>query len=154
MTDVALGTLKRSYRERGAVAGFVVRLFREKPLGAVGAVIVLAFLFSPLVFPRSVSAAEAAVGGKPIVYWRPGCQYCLRLRLVLIGAAGRASWVNIWADPDAAAAVRAVADGNETVPTVVVDGVGRVNPGPRWVRERLRAGPVADSPPADPARVR
>ena len=106
--------------------------------------VVLAFLFSPLVFPRSVSAAEAAVGGKPIVYWRPGCQYCLRLRLMLIGAAGRASWVNIWADPDAAAAVRAVADGNETVPTVVVDGVGRVNPGPRWVRERLRAGPVAE----------
>ena len=102
--------------------------------------VVLAFVFSPLVFPRSVSAAEAAVGGKPIVYWRPGCQYCLRLRLVLIGAAGRASWVNIWTDPEAAAALRAVADGNETVPTVVVDGVSRVNPGPRWVREQLRAG--------------
>ena len=106
--------------------------------------VVLAFLFSPLAFPRSVSAAEAVAGGKPIVYWRPGCQYCLRLRLVLIGAAGRASWVNIWADPEAAAAVRAVADGNETVPTVVVDGVSRVNPGPRWVRDRLRAGPVGE----------
>ena len=106
--------------------------------------VVLAFLFSPLVFPRSVSAAEAAVGGKPIVYWRPGCQYCLRLRLVLIGVAGRVSWVNIWTDPEGAAAVRAVAGGNETVPTVVADGVSRVNPGPRWVRERLRAGPVGE----------
>ena len=106
--------------------------------------VVLAFLFSPLVFPRSVSAAEAAVGDKPIIYWRPGCQYCLRLRLALIGVAGRVSWVNIWTDPEAAAAVRAVAGGNETVPTVVADGVSRVNPGPRWVRERLRAGPVGE----------
>lgn len=97
----------------------------------------LAAVFSPLVFPRSTSAAEAARAGKPIIYWRPGCQYCLRLRFTLIGAARKASWVNIWADPEAAAAVRAVADGNETVPTVVVDGESRVNPGPRWVRARL-----------------
>ncbi|TCC59351.1 hypothetical protein E0H73_22085 [Kribbella pittospori] len=106
--------------------------------------VVLAFLFSPLVFPRSVRAAEAAARGKPVVYWRPGCQYCLRLRLALIGVAGRASWVNIWTDPEAAAAVRAVANGNETVPTVVVDGESRVNPGPGWVRERLRTGPVGE----------
>lgn len=105
---------------------------------------VLAFLFSPLVFPRSVRAADAAARGKPVVYWRPGCQYCLRMRLALIGVAGRASWVNIWTDPEAAAAVRAVANGNETVPTVVVDGVSRVNPGPRWVRDRLRTEPVGE----------
>ena len=105
--------------------------------------VVLALLLSPLVFPRSVSAAEAAARGKPIVYWRPGCQYCLRMRLMLIGTARRASWVNIWTDPEAAAAVRLVADGNETVPTVVADGVSRVNPAPQWVRERLRFGPVS-----------
>jgi mycoredoxin len=98
---------------------------------------VLAAVFSPLAFPRSTSAVEAARAGKPIIYWRPGCQYCLRLRLTLLGAARGASWVNIWTDPDAAAAVRAVADGNETVPTVVVDGESRVNPAPRWVRARL-----------------
>ena len=102
--------------------------------------VVLAALFSPLAFPRSVSVDEAARRGKPIVYWRPGCQYCLRLRLTLTGVTGRASWVNIWTDPAAAAAVRAVADGNETVPTVVLGGESRVNPDPRWVRERLRAG--------------
>ncbi|GAA3118595.1 hypothetical protein GCM10010521_02770 [Streptomyces rameus] len=38
----------------------------------------LAVLHSPLVFPRSVGAAEAqarnAVDGRPIVYWRPGVQ--------------------------------------------------------------------------------
>jgi mycoredoxin len=100
--------------------------------------VVLAALFSPLAFPRSVSVDEAVRRGKPIVYWRPGCQYCLRLRLTLTGAAGRASWVNIWTEPEAAAAVRAVAGGNETVPTVVVGGESRVNPDPRWVRDRLR----------------
>lgn len=41
--------------------------------------------------------------------------------------------VDIWADPSAAATVRAIASGNETVPTVVVgdattDGIGLVNP--------------------------
>jgi mycoredoxin len=102
--------------------------------------VLLGCLFSPLVFPRSVSAAEAAAQGKPIVYWRPGCQFCLRLRLRTLGVAGRASWVNIWRDPEAAAAVRAVAAGNETVPTVVVGGDSRVNPDPGWFRERLRSG--------------
>lgn len=36
--------------------------------------------------------------------------------------------VDIWQDPAAAAAVRAVADGNETVPTVHVAGQWLVNP--------------------------
>jgi len=35
---------------------------------------------------------------------------------------------NIWEDPEAAAVVRSHARGNETVPTVVIDGVGLVNP--------------------------
>ena len=35
---------------------------------------------------------------------------------------------NIWDDPEAAAVVRSHARGNETVPTVVIDGVGLVNP--------------------------
>ena len=108
----------------------------------LAAFVLLGFLFSPLVFPRSVSAAEATRRGKPVVYWRPGCQYCLRLRLTTVGVAGRASWVNIWRDPEAAAAVRAVAGGNETVPTVVVGSDSRVNPEPRWVRELLRSGTV------------
>jgi mycoredoxin len=111
--------------------------------GTVGAVLqfllfaVLAAVISPLVFPRSVSAAEAARAGKPIVYWRPGCQFCLRLRFSLFGSARRASWVNIWTDPEAAAAVRAAADGNETVPTVVAGAETRVNPSPQWVRQQL-----------------
>ena len=67
------------------------------------------------------------------VYWRPGCPFCLWLRLVLRVRGARAQWVNIWDDPTAAAFVRSVADGNETVPTVVINGHPLVNPAPRRV---------------------
>ncbi|GAA1500949.1 hypothetical protein GCM10009760_63270 [Kitasatospora kazusensis] len=63
-----------------------------------------------------------------VVYWRPGCPYCMRLRLQLRFTRLRYSLVNIWKDPDAAAFVRSVADGNETVPTVTVAGRAMVNP--------------------------
>lgn len=35
---------------------------------------------------------------------------------------------NIWEDPDAAATVRSIARGNETVPTVVIGEARMVNP--------------------------
>ncbi|MCQ9134683.1 glutaredoxin domain-containing protein [Streptomyces hilarionis] len=101
----------------------------------------LAGVSSPLLFPRSVSAQEAqrrsAVDGRPVVYWRPGCTYCIRLRMRLGRSARRLHWVDIWRDPAGAAAVRAVNDGNETVPTVVVAGRSHTNPDPDWVREQL-----------------
>lgn len=102
---------------------------------------VLAGVNSPLVFPRSIGAREAqrrsADDGRPVVYWRPGCTYCLRLRFRLGRRARRAHWVDIWRDPEGAAAVRAVNDGNETVPTVVVAGQPHTNPDPGWLRARL-----------------
>ncbi|GIF70045.1 membrane protein [Asanoa ishikariensis] len=105
--------------------------------------VALAFLWSPLAFPRSIGAADAqqrsGVDGRPVIYWRPGCPYCQRLRLRLGRHGRRAHWVNIWTDPAGAAAVRAIAGGNETVPTVVVDGESRVNPDPAWLLGRLRA---------------
>lgn len=101
----------------------------------------LAAVFSPLIFPRSVGSDEArrrgAADGRPVVYWRPGCTYCLRLRLRLGRRARQLHWVNIWRDPAGAAAVRAVNDGNETVPTVFVADRPHTNPDPRWVREQL-----------------
>lgn len=104
--------------------------------------VILAFLLSPLVFPRSVSTAEArrrsADDRRPIIYWRPGCRYCLRLRTRLGRDARRAYWVNIWRDPAGAAAVREFTGGDETVPTAVVAGQPFVNPDPAWLRERLR----------------
>ncbi|MFJ3586074.1 glutaredoxin domain-containing protein [Streptomyces sp. NPDC090127] len=103
--------------------------------------VLIAATNSPLVFPRSVSAQEAqrrsALDGRPIVYWRPGCQYCLRLRTRLGRDAGQVHWVDIWRDPAGAAEVRAANDGDETVPTVVVAGEAHTNPDPAWVREQL-----------------
>ncbi|QLQ36054.1 glutaredoxin domain-containing protein [Micromonospora robiginosa] len=111
-------------------------------LGVVGFV-VLAVLFSPLAFPRSLSAADArarsARDGRPVVYWRPGCTYCLRLRLRLGRRARRAYWVDIWRDPAGAAAVREVTGGDETVPTVALPDGAVVNPDPAWLRARLTA---------------
>ncbi|WP_405431656.1 glutaredoxin domain-containing protein [Micromonospora sp. NBC_00617] len=105
--------------------------------------LVLALLLSPWAFPRSVGAAEAqrasAADGLPIVYWRPGCRYCLQLRFSLGRLARRAHWVDIWHDPAGAAAVRAITGGNETVPTVVLGGQAVVNPDRAWLRERLRS---------------
>ncbi|MER7482509.1 glutaredoxin domain-containing protein [Streptomyces sp. NPDC126510] len=103
--------------------------------------LLLAGVNSPLVFPRSIGAREAqqrsTVDGRPVVFWRPGCTYCLRLRIRLGRNASRLHWVDIWRDPAGAAAVREVNDGNETVPTVVVDGRSHTNPDPAWVRSRL-----------------
>ncbi|MYX32727.1 MULTISPECIES: glutaredoxin domain-containing protein [Streptomycetaceae] len=103
--------------------------------------VLLAGLNSPLAFPRSISAVEArrrsAVDGRPIVYWRAGCKYCLRLRIRLGRSARQLHWVDIWRDPAGATAVRAANDGDETVPTVVVAGQPHVNPDPEWVRAQL-----------------
>lgn len=116
--------------------------------GTPGAAAVLLLVFvllagvnSPLVFPRSISALEAqrrsTVDGRPVVFWRPGCTFCLRLRIRLGRRARQLHWVDIWRDPAGAAAVRAANDGNETVPTVVVAGQPHTNPDPAWVREQL-----------------
>ncbi|MEK2494080.1 glutaredoxin domain-containing protein [Kitasatospora purpeofusca] len=118
--------------------------FSGSPGAAAGLLLgflALAGANSPFIFPRSVGAAEAqrrsAADGRPVVYWRPGCKYCIRLRVGLGRSARRLHWVDIWRDPAGAAAVRAANDGNETVPTVVVAGRARTNPDVAWVREQL-----------------
>ncbi|MBF8191458.1 hypothetical protein ITP53_38345 [Nonomuraea sp. K274] len=107
--------------------------------------VLLGVLYSPLAFPRSIGAAEAqrrsAADGRPIVYWRAGCKYCLRLRFRLGRNARRLHWVDIWRDPAGAAEVRAANGGNETVPTVVLAGRPYVNPDPAWVRGQLPPSP-------------
>ncbi len=62
------------------------------------------------------------------VYWRPGCPYCASLRRGLRRAGLATNEVNIWTDRQAAATVRHLAGGNETVPTVVVGDAAFVNP--------------------------
>lgn len=45
---------------------------------------------------------------------------------------------NIWESPDDAAIVRSIADGNETVPTVIIGPVGLVNPSVKQVKAALQ----------------
>jgi glutaredoxin-like protein len=71
--------------------------------------------------------------GEVVFYWRRGCPYCIDLRLRLRLSRLRHRRVNIHQDPQAAAFVRSVAGGNETVPTVVVAGHAMVNPSKRQV---------------------
>ena len=82
-----------------------------------------------------------------VVYWRPMCPYCAKLFLTLRLTRVRHTRVNIWRDPDAAAFVRSVAGGNETVPTVTVAGRPLVNPSKR----ELVAAVTAHAPHALPA---
>ncbi len=66
--------------------------------------------------------------GEVVLYWRPGCLVSVALRARLSFSGLRYRPVNIAGDPAAAAFVRSVADGNETVPTVDVAGRVLVNP--------------------------
>ncbi|MCY4037787.1 MAG: NrdH-redoxin [bacterium] len=63
-----------------------------------------------------------------VFYWRPGCGFCARLHRELGQFDVPLEMHNIWEDQAAAAFVRSVADGNETVPTVVVGDTSMVNP--------------------------
>jgi len=63
-----------------------------------------------------------------VFYTRPGCAYSFRLRRALRRRELPFREVNIWRDPAAAAAVRGVADGNETVPTINIGDRWLVNP--------------------------
>lgn len=73
-----------------------------------------------------------------VVYTRPGCPFSTRLLLGLRLSRIRFTVRDIWQDPDAAAYVRSVADGNETVPTVTVAGRALVNPSVGAVRAAAR----------------
>ena len=84
------------------------------------------------------------------VYWRPGCPFCSSLKRSLKRRKVPMRLHNIWEDPDAAAVVRAAADGNETVPTVVIGGQALVNPTPQAV-EALIAEVAPGLLPAMPA---
>ena len=128
-----------------ALAFGVAELLAGDVVAAVGLFAlfaVVAILVSPRAFPASVTDAQAralsAKDGRPIVYWRPGCPYCMRLRATVGRDARRLHWVDIWTDPEGAASVRAVANGNETVPTVIAGGEAMVNPSPEIVRELVR----------------
>lgn len=78
------------------------------------------------------------------VYWRPGCPHCRHLLRPLRRANVRLREINIWENPAAAARVRSVAHGNETVPTVFVGDWAMVNPS---VWHVLATAGVVQEPP-------
>ncbi|RJQ81011.1 NrdH-redoxin [Pseudonocardiaceae bacterium YIM PH 21723] len=61
-------------------------------------------------------------------YWRPGCPFCAMLSGPLRASGLPITEINIWEDSEAAARVRAVANGNEVVPTVIIGDQALVNP--------------------------
>lgn len=107
--------------------------------------LVVAWWMSPWFNGRSKTHAQIMAlppeERRGIVYWRPGCIFCQRLRGGLGKDVKSVHWVNIWQDPEAAAFVRSVNGGNETVPTVVIDGVPHTNPDPRDVRDAINPRP-------------
>lgn len=84
--------------------------------------------------PKGMASTPSPV----VVFWRPGCPYCTRLRSKLHRAGVRIEEVNIWEDPTAASLVRSVNGGNETVPTVGLWDDVLVNPPARVVIEEIR----------------
>ena len=72
-----------------------------------------------------------------VVYWRPGCAFCGRLLRWIDRNQVAVQRHNIWEDPDAADAVRAITGGDETVPTVVIGTLQLVNPSPRALSTAL-----------------
>lgn len=100
------------------------------PAAVVGLVVLLAggWWVSPVHRGRHVphASAEAEAGDDDlIVYWKPGCQYCIRLLARLDRSErDRVRWVNVWQDEDAAQFVADHNDGNVLTPTVMT-GAGR-----------------------------
>ncbi len=78
------------------------------------------------------------------VFWRPGCGFCSGLLRSLERIGVEPARRNIWEDEEAAAFVRSVTGGSETVPTVVVGDQAFVNPAPAEVMTAL-----ADVAPAE-----
>lgn len=85
------------------------------------------------------AALAAASDDDVIIYWRPGCIHCDRLRLGLGKARHDVSWVDISRDVDAAEFVAANRNGNATVPTAVTGAGEMIVATPTSIKARLRA---------------
>ncbi len=131
-----------------ALAGVVFlvgqRVASHPLVGVVAGVLLLscAWALSPTFFPRSadlgVARRRAAQGEAPVIFWKPGCTYCILLRLMVGPAGRRATWVDSSLDEQARAVVRSVNGGDHTTPTVMFGEQTRTNPDAAWVRSLLR----------------
>lgn len=126
------------------LAAVAVSVASEGVWGIVMAVLLLvyAWMISPAFFPRSadleVAQERAAAGQSPLVFWRPGCLFCIRLRVGLGRTVRRVSWVDTSLDQEARAVVRSKNGGGHTTPTVMFGDETRTNPEVDWVRRLLR----------------
>jgi mycoredoxin len=76
-----------------------------------------------------IDREKIAMSDKAItMYWRPGCGFCAALERQLVRNGLVFEKRNIWDEPEAAAFVRSVARGNETVPTLTIGDESMVNP--------------------------
>jgi glutaredoxin len=110
-------------------------------LGIVAARAILRRYVATLTNDQCVPAAEHAVDGtiEAIeVFWRPGCPFLSGLGQALDEAGVPTNLRNIWENPADAAIVRSIADGNETVPTLIIGSVALVNPSAKLVMATLR----------------
>jgi hypothetical protein len=90
--------------------------------------------------PHADAAADAGPYG-PIVYWRPGCSYCMKLRRELDpDERDQVTWVNVMADRDASRYIRRFHDGRMVTPTAV-NGRGRqIEATASQIRARISRG--------------
>lgn len=64
-------------------------------------------------------AQRDLAAGNAVVFWKPGCAFCEFL-LLRLRSEERVTWVNVWKDKDANAAVRAANNGDELTPTALI----------------------------------
>lgn len=83
-------------------------------------------------------AAAQIAPDHAVVLWKPGCLYCERL-LLHLRSDSRVTWVNVWQDDKANAQVRAVNNGNELTPTVLLGDQVLRNPTAAELREHLKS---------------
>ena len=88
------------------------------------------------------------------VMWSPGCSSCRSLRRALRRAGVDTVDHDISSSAAAAARVRAVADGDETVPTVFVGGQALVNPSAGQVLAAIWSAPGSTAPGSPPTTGR
>lgn len=81
---------------------------------------------------------QAAVIDRPIMYTTSWCGYCYRLKRQLQRAGIGVTEIDIERNPNAAAVVEQLNDGDQTVPTVLFpDGSSLTNPSIREVTAKL-----------------
>ncbi len=86
---------------------------------------------------------------EPVVYFKPGCPFGIRLRAALTLHRVPHRSVRFRNDEDGAAQVRDLNDGNEISPTVNIAGRWLTNPGWREVRD-ARSNRAASIAPISP----